>query len=361
MQQQKRLRSTNQVYDALVRTIEDTPVQSSSAEGCILTHSGVFQCDEALACALLKVLPACRTMPICRSRTQAFFDVAGIVVDVGGKYDPETMRFDHHQNGFNETFSEKETIKLSSAGLVYKHYGKLIISNLFPSLAEGQLEVLYRKMYGKLLREVDGVDNGVPLQEGGEVTYAIKTGLSRRVNALVPNAMAVVHHVGHHLGLNIPSLGEIEALQNLRFKEAMELTIFEFCDTLQFLVDEWLPAKEAVEQAYLARFQIDPSGRVMVLSSSVPWKTHLQELEDGEQVAYVVFPDGATWKVQGVPLVRNGFPVRVPLKWTGLRDEELCVASGIPGCVFVHGSGFIGGNVTKEGAVQMAMSSVNAS
>ena len=28
--------------------------------------------------------------------------------------------------------------------------------------------------------------------------------------------------------------------------------------------------------------------------------------------------------------------------------------SGIPGCVFVHASGFIGGNATLEGALEMA-------
>ena len=41
-------------------------------------------------------------------------------------------------------------------------------------------------------------------------------------------------------------------------------------------------------------------------------------------------------------------------EWRGVRDEELSKLSGIPGCIFVHASGFIGGNETYEGALEMA-------
>lgn len=44
----------------------------------------------------------------------------------------------------------------------------------------------------------------------------------------------------------------------------------------------------------------------------------------------------------------------LPLQWRGLRDDVLSKDAGIPGCVFVHMSGFIGGNQTFEGALAMA-------
>lgn len=44
----------------------------------------------------------------------------------------------------------------------------------------------------------------------------------------------------------------------------------------------------------------------------------------------------------------------------GVRDEELDKVSGIKGCVFVHASGFIGGNKTFEGALEMARKAVEA-
>ena len=44
----------------------------------------------------------------------------------------------------------------------------------------------------------------------------------------------------------------------------------------------------------------------------------------------------------------------LPAEWRGLRDEKLSEVSGIQGCVFVHASGFIGGNQSYDGAVAMA-------
>lgn len=41
-------------------------------------------------------------------------------------------------------------------------------------------------------------------------------------------------------------------------------------------------------------------------------------------------------------------------EWQGVRDDALSKLSGIPGCIFVHASGFIGGNKTYEGAMEMA-------
>lgn len=38
-----------------------------------------------------------------------------------------------------------------------------------------------------------------------------------------------------------------------------------------------------------------------------------------------------------------------------MRDDELSKIAGIPGCIFAHASGFIGGNKTQEGALQMAV------
>ena len=50
----------------------------------------------------------------------------------------------------------------------------------------------------------------------------------------------------------------------------------------------------------------------------------------------------------------------LPLPWRGLVDNELSEATGIPGCVFAHMSGFIGGNQSYEGALDMARTSLKA-
>lgn len=67
-----------------------------------------------------------------------------------------------------------------------------------------------------------------------------------------------------------------------------------------------------------------------------------------------------SWRVQAVAVSPDRFESRKALavQWRGLRDEELSKESGIPGCVFVHMSGFIGGNHTYEGALAMARASL---
>ena len=91
---------------------------------------------------------------------------------------------------------------------------------------------------------------------------------------------------------------------------------------------------------------------------------HLFELEKelsvpaATQPFYVVYPDelGGNWRVQAIPVSPESFESRkaLPEPWRGIRDEELSRLSGIDGCIFVHASGFIGGNKTKEGALEMA-------
>jgi uncharacterized UPF0160 family protein len=65
---------------------------------------------------------------------------------------------------------------------------------------------------------------------------------------------------------------------------------------------------------------------------------------------------------QCVPPSAASFDQRksVPDTWKGLRDDALSAACGVPGCVFVHASGFIGGNATYEGVLEMARKAVAA-
>lgn len=113
------------------------------------------------------------------------------------------------------------------------------------------------------------------------------------------------------------------------------------------------------------RKKADPSGKLLVFSQSVPWKDHLfsQEEEmiipDTEKPLYVLYSEGAgkpNWRIQAVPVSKDSFESRKPLPeaWRGMRDEKLSEISGIDGGIFVHASGFIGGNSSYDGALKMA-------
>ncbi|XP_072828832.1 MYG1 exonuclease isoform X2 [Vicugna pacos] len=272
------------------------------------THNGTFHCDEALACALLRLLPEYRDAEIVRTRDPEKLASCDIVVDVGGEYDPQRHRYDHHQRSFTETMSSLSPgkpwqTKLSSAGLIYLHFGhKLLAQLLGTSEEDNMVGTLYDKIYENFVEELDAVDNGISQWEEGQPRYAVTTTLSARVARLNPT-------------WNQPNQDTEEG-----FKRAMDLVREEFLQRLEFYQHSWLPARALVEEALAQRFQ------------------------------------AGQWRVQCVPKELHSFQSRLPLPepWRGLRDDALDQVSGIPGCVFVHTSGFIGGHRTREGALSMA-------
>ena len=98
------------------------------------THSDTFHCDEVLACTMLLYTDQYKDCAIVRTRDQEVLNTLDILVDVGSDYIPETLRFDHHQKTFTDTWdntNEKyKGIRLSSAGLIYRHFGREVIYNI---------------------------------------------------------------------------------------------------------------------------------------------------------------------------------------------------------------------------------------
>ena len=148
----------------------DTPTSTK----VIATHSGTFQADEALGVWLLRQTNEFRNSPVIRTRDPNEYSKADIVIDVGGVYNHDEKRYDHHQRDYDERFTPKikkgddgkdieveRCTKLSASGLVYRHYGKEVISNLYQSLSEKELEAVYVKMYNSFMEPIDAIDTGV--------------------------------------------------------------------------------------------------------------------------------------------------------------------------------------------------------
>ncbi|KAH9944402.1 GAMM1 protein [Epithele typhae] len=331
---------------------EEQPVKKMRMEGSkvIGTHNGTFHCDEALAVYLLKHTKAYENAGLKRTRDPAILDSCDIVVDVGGKYDEAAQRFDHHQRGFTEIFGHGFETKLSSAGLVYKHFGKEIISNwLQLPLDDPKIETLWLKLYREFIEAIDAIDNGVNQYPTDlQPKYRIRTDVSARV--------------GHFN----PAWNESVDSQTVdaKFQLASNLVGGEFFQRLDYYAKAWLPARDLVIAGLNARKAVDPSGRTILFEQFAPWKEHLFELEAGLQIpddekpVYVLYPDETAnnWRIQAVPVAPESFESRkaLPEKWRGVRDDELSKMSGVDGCIFVHASGFIGGNNTKDGVLKMA-------
>lgn len=315
------------------------------------THNGSFHCDESLACWLLLHTSQFKDAEIIRSRDPKVLNDLDVLVDVGAVYEPEKFRFDHHQITFTGTLTENHKIRLSSAGLVYKHFGREIIANLLGIQDDKIIEILFFKIYKSFIEGIDAIDNGVNQYDvpNQDARYTISTDLSARVGKLNP-------------WWNEPS--DDEDFYK-RFLTAVELTGKEFLECVMYFGKAWLPARSIVEEAVKNRFQVDPSGAILKMEQFCPWKDHLWDIEQEHKIEgaiiYCLFADVSTsWRVQCVPLKEGSFANRKDLLWKGLRDEELSKASGIDGGVFVHASGFIGGNKTYQGALAMAQKSLSA-
>eukprot|EP00601_Ochromonadales_sp_CCMP2298_P004820 CAMPEP_0173174840 /NCGR_PEP_ID=MMETSP1141-20130122/3566_1 /TAXON_ID=483371 /ORGANISM="non described non described, Strain CCMP2298" /LENGTH=351 /DNA_ID=CAMNT_0014096989 /DNA_START=50 /DNA_END=1105 /DNA_ORIENTATION=- len=347
---------------AFMEPLSNCKVVSSLAnvpEGAMLigTHDGSFHCDEVLAISMLSFLPTYRPSAntfILRTRKPELLEKCDIVVDVGAVYDAPTHRYDHHQRTFTDCLTEYGfKTKLSSAGLVYRHFGKEILQELLKAGSfEGVdatrelVDVCYIKLYKDFMEHIDAIDNGVSIADT-EPRYHVSTTLSARVGQFNPE-------------WNEPQTPDV---QNEQFAKALLLTGSEFLQRAEGLFKSWWPARTIVQQALEQSRSLSADGKIVIFSQACPWKDHLFELEEAGfgPVLYALYPDsGGSYRIQAVPVSPNSFDSRkkLPADWCGLRDGVLSEKCGIEGCIFIHASGFIGGHSTREGAIAMAKMAV---
>ncbi len=111
-----------------------------------VTHNGKFHADEVFATAVLRhIYP---DLIVRRSRDPEVIESGDFVYDVGGVYDHEARRYDHHQNG---ALKRQDGLTRSAFGLIWLHYGK--------EYCEGD-EGVWNLIDKRLVRGIDAGDNG---------------------------------------------------------------------------------------------------------------------------------------------------------------------------------------------------------
>jgi uncharacterized UPF0160 family protein len=333
---------------------------------------------------LLRLLPRYARSPLVRTRDPARLAACAAVVDVGGEYDPARRRYDHHQRGFAEAFPGRKT-KLSAAGLVYLHHGRAVLARLDgreiaadgeaagPAAdADADIALAHDKVYEELVEAFDANDNGIDAFDAPALAAA---GLVPRFSA---GGFSLAAAVGRLNSAGVDEAAE-EALspeqkqanEDARFWRASALVGEQFELAARSVLRAWLPSRAIVRKAFAGLPAEGPASRILVLphrAGGLPWADHLYTCEaehpERAKVLYVLFPEGGNegskWRVRSVGVERGSFRNRkdLPDAWKGLRDDELSRVSGIDGCVFVHASGFIGGNLTENGAMAMAVKAV---
>ena len=278
----------------------------------IVTHNGNFHADDVFSIAALKhIFP---TFNLVRTRDLEVIGKADIVIDVGGEYDADTGRFDHHQRG--GAGARDNGIPFSSFGLIWQKYGV--------EICQGNQEVAQAVDAG-LVSTIDAIDCGHV--EG--VAQGIS--LSQTISMFNPTWQEDSHF-------------------DTCFDEAVA---FASRVLTRFIAsaDGGISAKSIVAKAI--DNAEDP--RVIVLEKYTPWKTTVHKLS--EQALYMVYPSGSgPWRIQTVPVEPGSFEDRksLPAPWAGLSNEALQEVTGIDDAMFCHNGLFIAGAESFESTMKMA-------
>lgn len=301
----------------------------------ICTHNGPFHADDAVGVAILTDVLAAggNGVSVTRTRDPKVMETADYVLDVGGAYDAERGRFDHHQEG--RAGARDNGVLYSSAGLVWKHHGIDYLRAATPDYYynDEDLMDLWGRIDSRFIAAIDASDNGQELMSGGSPNFPGVKGVSFSavIGGMNPTWMETSKH-------------------DDAFRDAVRLA----SSTLRRAVAEaeaHIEARDTVLDALGAT----GDSPVLVLPRFVPWTEHLHE--SGSEVLYVVFPDTTgNWMVQCVPTSAHSFEKRKPLPaaWAGKRDADFQNMTQVEDGVFCHPGLFICGAQSRDGALRLA-------
>lgn len=304
----------------------------------IASHSGSFHADDACGTAILAALHENRVR-IVRSRDPQIIESATFAVDVGGQWDPENGRFDHHQKGFDG--KRESGVVYASAGLVWRQHGIAYLRKLLPSLTSKEAVDLQYRVDEELIQHLDMADTGAAVGAPG------RFGLSALIDSF---------NVTREEQAANPRSGEVEPGDA---QEYVDRAFWSAVQTMQLLLARVCAhAYNALrsEKIVLAAERL-LEGQILVLpSAGLDWIPVV--CEHLPEVLFVIYPDSADqqFQVRTVPVEPQSFEARLdlPEQWAGLRDDALSDVSGVTDAVFCHNARFICGAESKAGAITMA-------
>jgi uncharacterized UPF0160 family protein len=278
----------------------------------IVTHNGNFHADDVFSIAALKnIFPS---FTLIRTRDLEVIAKADIVIDVGGEYDPEAGRFDHHQRG--GAGKRENGIPYSSFGLIWQKYGV--------DICAGNQDVANAVDTG-LVSTIDAIDCGH--------VEGIYDGIS----------------LSQTISMFNPTWQEDSHFDSC-FDEAVDFAsrvLTRFIASASGGISAKTIVAKAIDNAQ------DP--RVIVLDKYIPWKRTVHALS--EKALYMIYPSQTgQWRIQTVPVEPGSFEDRKPLPkdWAGLSDKTLQQVTGINDAMFCHNGLFIAGAESFESTMKMA-------
>lgn len=303
----------------------------------IATHSGKFHADDVWAVTVLDIVfPGCALQ---RTRDPEQINAADFAVDVGGVWDPQTGRFDHHQKGF--AGARQSGVLYASAGLVWRTHGARCVSLLAKThtgqeLTDDDARQMAWAIDADLVQYLDMSDTGTARNAPGSY------GLSAVVSGFNPT------------WLDEQEAGSADAADAIRlrqFRRAMEVVADVLVNQVRYRVGTLL-ALERVRRAQ----PLEDGLLLYIDNGALPWTTVVRN--EMPKVLFVISYgiSDDRYMLHTVPATADTFEARadLPKAWAGLQGQELAAVTGVPDAVFCHNNLFIAAAKTYDGALAMA-------
>lgn len=284
----------------------------------VATHSGSFHADDVFAMAAFQLLLGKENVEVVRTRDVTVLSEADYVVDVGGEYNHEQKRYDHHQLGAPV---RENGVPYAGFGLMWRHYGSDICDS----------EEIAEAIEERICLPIDAGDNGVSLYELNE------------------------------LGVQPFELYGFVSLFGPAWDsgESKDEAFLQAVDWARSVIIRMIKKERAKLKmsAYIKEvYESSENRQRLVFDKPVP---HVALIEYTE-VELIICPDDPdnndNWTATCIRKAYDSFDIRVsfPKEWSGLREEELARVSGIPDAVFCHKACFVFVAGSKESALRAA-------
>lgn len=293
----------------------------------LVTHDGSFHTDDIFACATLSLMLEKNNeqFEIIRTRDQEIIDGGDYVFDVGGIYDENLNRFDHHQTG--GAGKRKNGIAYSSFGLVWRKFGEKI----------GGKKEIADFIEQKLAMPVDANDNGIDLYKNNFEDISAYT-LQDVFATFSPTALEDMEKDKQFA----KALVWAKEILKREIKKANDQIVI-----TKIIRDFYEKAKDkrliVIDTPKVSRYDI--------------WNA----LQDFEEPLFVVYGDNEDWSIVAMRKEKNSFGNRknFPKNWGGLIGKQLQEMTGVQDAIFCHNNLFLSVAKSKEGAIKLAQIALN--
>ena len=285
----------------------------------VATHSGGFHADDVFAIAVLRLVHG-DALEVVRTRDRDLQDACDVRVDVGGRDDPSTGDFDHHQRG--GAGERANGIRYASFGLVWREHGEALAGSA--EAATGVDEFL--------IQGVDANDTGQTIVESliGDVRPLSVSAVIAGFNPLWDEDLT-------------------PAEEDARFAAAVAVA--------EDIVRRSIAGSQAWQRARsLVRAAIERAEdpRVVELERNMPWREPL--VTSAPEALFVIYPKSDGWALHAVQRDLGSFDNRLdlPEAWAGLTDEQLQTQTGVADALFAHPARFYASARSREGVLALA-------